>query len=70
MRGATLQLRSDVASALQSGRLKSCGLHCYCGDDACMPTLDEARIEIISALNGLLAEASIGGVPDMLRFRI
>jgi hypothetical protein len=42
----------------------------YCGDDACMRTLDEARIEIISALNGLLAEASVGGVPDMLSFLI
>jgi hypothetical protein len=65
-----LDLRAEVAGALESGQLKTCGSHCYCGDDDCIRSLDEARLEIIDALNALLAEAGIGGVPDMLRFRM
>lgn len=65
-----LHLRADVASALESGQLKSCGSHCYCGDAACIDALDLARLEIIDALNRLLTEAGIGGAPNTLRNRI
>lgn len=69
MESQLLAFRGYLRRALDEGRIKSCGSHCYCGDDDCIRELDESRAKIIDNLNGLLKEAGLEGVPNMIRFR-
>ncbi|MBI5870980.1 MAG: HNH endonuclease [Actinobacteria bacterium] len=64
-----LQLRSSINRALADGHIKSCGSHCYCGDNAAIDELDQIRADIIETLNLLLEEAGIRGIPNMIWLR-
>jgi 5-methylcytosine-specific restriction endonuclease McrA len=68
--GQLLRLRSEVAKALAEGKLKCCHAHCYYGDEECMRQLDQIRVDIVEHVNGVLRDAGIGTLQNVLRGRM
>jgi hypothetical protein len=68
--GQLLQLRSQVAEALATDKLKCCHAHCYCGDDECIRQLDQIRADIIDLVNGVLNDSGVGAMPNLMRLRM
>lgn len=65
-----LQLRSEVAKALSTGKLKCCHAYCYCGDDDCIGYLDQIRAEILDHVNRILSDSGVGALPNLMRARL